>query len=420
MTEPAAAIQPTAPKKPNRRLLWLPLLVCIGAGVYYYLPPTPPPKPVPHGGAGMGERSRTPAVAVAVAKVGDIAQYITGLGSVTAQNTVVLHARVDGQLAKILFKEGQLVQAGDLLAELDPRPFQVQVDQAEGQLARDEALLQNARTDLNRYKGLYKEDSVAKQQLDTQAALVLQYQAGLKADQAQVENARLQLSFCHITAPISGRIGLRQVDAGNLIHSNDQNGLVVITELQPITVVFPVPEDGLPTLMKRLHANAPLPVEAWSRNGSTHLADGTLQSVDNQIDATTGTVKLKAIFANKDEVLFPNQFVNVRLLLDTLRGATTLPVAAIQRGSQGTFVYLLRDDQTVTVRPVRLGPTEGNTVALLEGIQPGDQAVIDGTDKLREGAKVEVKEAVTNQAKTPPPSAANTPERPHRKHHDKQ
>ncbi len=425
------------PQKHHRGIfVWLLVLLIGGAGYYYYIHTQNHPNGTsskPDGPAMGGERSRPPAVAVAMAKKQDVPIYLAGLGTVTAVNTVVLHARVDGQITKILFQEGQMVKAGDVLAELDPRPFQVQVDQTEAQLARDAALLENARVDLARYTGLYKEDSVAKQQLDTQAALVRQYQASVKLDQAQIENARLQLSFCHITAPTSGRIGLRQVDVGNLIHSSDPTGLIVITQLQPIGVVFPIPEDQLPTLMKHMNAPTPLPVEAWGRDGSTHLADGTLLTVDNQIDATTGTIKLKAQFPNREAMMFPNQFVNVRLLLETVQGATTLPTAAIQRGSRGTFVYLLRDDQTVTLRPVRLGPTAGTDTTLEDGILPGDRAIVDGSDKLREGMRVTLAGQEAQHPRTPhptdtqqtPPGTEGQPHTPtdpqghaHRHHHE--
>ncbi|CAK0773403.1 Multidrug resistance protein MdtA [Gammaproteobacteria bacterium] len=335
-----------------------------------------------------GDGSRLPMVAVATAVKSNISLYINGLGTITAFNTVTVRARVEGQLVGVLFREGQMVKSGDILAELDPRPFQVQLNQLEAQLARDEVMLQNALVDLTRYRDLYKENSVAKQQLDTQAALVRQHQATLKMDQAQIEIARLQLSYCKIIAPIGGRVGLRQVDPGNLIHASDSKGLVIITQLQPITILFSIPEDRLPELMKPLRAGVTLPVEAWSRDGGSRLAEGILLAVDNQIDTTTGTVKLKARFLNQDESLFPNQFVTVRLRLDTLKGVTTIPLAAIQRGTQGSFVYLLRADKTVTVRTVRLGPSEDAQAVVEEGISLGEMVVVDGVDKLREGQKV--------------------------------
>jgi multidrug efflux system membrane fusion protein len=288
------------------------------------------------------------------------------------------------------FKEGDMVKTGDLLAVIDPRPYQVMLTQAEGQMARDQALLVNARVDLERYKVLVAQDSIEKQRLDTQAALVRQYEGNVKADQGAVDNAKLQLVYSRVTAPASGRLGLRQVDPGNVIRSTDANGIVTITQVQPINVVFTIPEDNLGAVAKRLRDGAKLPVEAYDRDGKTKLASGELVSVDNQIDPTTGTVKLKGQFANKDEALFPNQFVNVRLLLDTRHGATVIPSAAVQRGSVGTYVYVVKDDKTVTVRQVKLGPVDGSNVAVESGVATGEVVVTDGSDKLREGAKVDI------------------------------
>jgi multidrug efflux system membrane fusion protein len=282
------------------------------------------------------------------------------------------------------------VKEGQLLAQVDPRPFQVQLDQAEGQLIKDQALLANARLDLERYEALFKQDSIAQQQVATQVSLVRQYEGAVRTDQAAVDNAKLQLSYARITAPITGRLGLRQVDPGNIVHAADANGVVLITEVQPITVIFTLPQDNLPAIMQRIKGNAKLAVEAWDRGFRTKLASGELLTVDNVIDVTTGTVKLRAKFANADLALFPNQFVNARMLLDTRSGVLIIPGAALQRGSQGSFVYVVKDDSTVSVRPVKLGASDGERVAVESGLAAGERVVVDGMDRLREGARVQV------------------------------
>jgi multidrug efflux system membrane fusion protein len=379
-----------------RRWPWL-LALCLllaatGAFWYFFIRSVAPGDGAPRTGRpgpGANSANRSIPVVAAPAKKGDVGVYIAGLGSVVPVATVTVRSRIDGQLMKVLFREGQVVRSGDLLAEIDPRPYQVQLDQAEGQMAKDRALLNNARIDLERYRVLFEQDSVAKQQLDTQQSLVRQYEGTVKVDQAQIDNAKLQLAYCRITAQIGGRLGLRQVDPGNMVHASDALGLVVITQLQPITVVFTIPEDSLPPVMQKLRAGDRLAVEAYDRADKIKLASGSLLTVDNQIDPATGTVKLKAQFANAEMSLFPNQFANVRMLLDVKRDATLVPSAAIQRGTPGTFVYLVKPDNTVTVRVVKLGPAQGDNVSIEAGLAPGEQVVVDGADKLREGAKVE-------------------------------
>ena len=351
------------------------------------------------GAGGRGPQGPVPVLA-ATAATRDVGVYLNGLGTVAPLNTVSVRSRVDGQLLRIDFQEGQTVRGGQLLAELDPRPFQVQLMQAEGQRDKDEATLRNAQVDLERYRVLYAQDSIPKQQLDTQAATVAQIQATLKSDQAQIESAKLSLSYARITAPTGGRVGLRQVDVGNIVHASDQTGVVVITQLQPINVLFTLPADQIPQVLPKVHSGQSLPVDAYDRDLRHKLATGKLMAVDNQIDATTGTVRLKAIFPNADEALFPDQFVNARLLVDVQRGVVTVPSAAIQRSPQSTFVYAVKPDHTVESRNVVPGLTEGEDTVVQSGLQAGDMVVIDGVDKLRPGMKVDLSVAGPNGTRT--------------------
>ena len=399
-TRPPAQPGPVAP--PRRRasayVVALIALLLIGGTAWYVLTPRTPDAVATksgfggsggrRGGGDAAARGALP-VAVAAVRTEDFPLYQNALGNVAARNTVTVRPRVDGQLARVLFREGELVKAGDLLAEIDPRPFEVQVTQANGQLARDEAQLVNARIDLERYRTLLAQDSIAKQQVDTQEALVRQYQGTVEADRGAVANAKLQLSYTKITAPIGGRLGLRQVDVGNMVHTSDANGLVVITQVQPIAVVFSIPEDRLPAVRKRLANDATLPVDAYDRDGKVKLASGKLLTIDNQIDPATGTIKLKAEFPNDDSALFPNQFVNVRMHVDTLEGALIVPTPAVQRGAPGTFVYRVNANDTVSVQPVKLGPVDGEKSVAADGLKAGDRVVVDGTDKLRDGAAIE-------------------------------
>ena len=337
------------------------------------------------------------------------------LGTVVPVYTVTIRSRVDGELQKIFFEEGTTVEAGAPLADIDPRPFEVQKLQSEAQLARDNALLDNARLDLDRFQTLLDQDSVARQQVDTQAALVRQYEAAIKVDQAQVASAALQLAYAHITSPIAGRIGLRYVDQGNMVHASDANGLAVITQLHPITVLFAIPQDAVPKVMKRFATGEPMVVEAFDRDGRTLLATGKLVTVDNQIDPTTGTVKLRAEFPNKDDALFPNQFVNVQLMVEELQGVTVVPTAAVQRGTTGTFVYLVADQKTATVRQVETGPSENRAIVITKGLAPGDVVVVDGVDKLRDGSQVELVSRTTDApaGATAAPKWDKSGKRPH-------
>ena len=379
------------------------LAVVAGAGWYISNSETTAP---PQTQAGRMPAGAAVPVGLATVAKGDIPVVLRALGTVTPLATVNVKTQITGQLVDVLFKEGQLVKQGDLLAVVDPRPYDVALQQAIGQMQRDEALLKNAQVDHERYKKLVAQDSIARQQLDTQAALVRQYEAALVIDQALVDAAKLNVTYTKILAPLTGRIGLRGVDKGNYVTMGDATSICVIIQVQPISVIFTIPEDALPPVRQRLRAGAALEVRALDRSQKVELGVGKLDTTDNLIDATTGTVKLRALFDNTDESLFPNQFVNVRLLVDTVKDALVVPVAAIQRGQPGIFVYLVKPDETVEIRVVELGATDGERVAVTKGLQAGDQVVIDGTDRLREGAKIRKPSAGPRASSGSPVAAA--------------
>ena len=378
-------VRPEAPHAASGRWVWVAIAAALGVVIWIA---------VAHRSTTSGAsasardiRSMATPVVATVARRGDIGVYFTGLGAVTPISTVTVKSRVDGQLMNVYFKEGQSVRQGDRLAEIDSRPYQVQLTQAEGQLAKDEATLENARVDLVRYQTLIARNAVTAQQLATQKALVMQDEGAVKVDQGQVDSAKLNLMYCHLTSPIGGRVGLRLVDPGNIVHAGDTNGLMVITQVEPISIVFTISEDQVPAVMKKMRAGQ-LRVEAWDRDLKNKLAEGRLTTLDNQIDPTTGTLKLRATFDNKDDALFPNQFVNARLLVEEKHDATLVSNAAIQRNSQATFVYVVKPDQTATVRPVTVGITEGGFSEIVSGLVPDEEVVTTGVDKLQEGSKV--------------------------------
>jgi multidrug efflux system membrane fusion protein len=396
LPEPGTHAASVAASSKSRWWLWVVVFAAIALGGWYYrnsrsagssadaAAPGAPGK----GKGNFSAGNMVVPVVVATAQRGDLPVYFNGLGTVTAFNTVTVRSRVDGQLISIAFKEGQFVNEGDLLAQIDPRPFQVQLAQAMGQLAKDQAQRRDAEVNYERFKLLFKEGVIPQQQLDTQAALVGQFDGAIASDQSQIDNAKLQLTYSRITAPISGRIGLRLVDVGNIVHATDTNGLLVITQLQPISVIFSLPQDQLPAVNAKLRSGVQLVVDAYDRDDTAKIASGKLQTIDNQIDPTTGTYKLKSIFANADNALFPNQFVNVHLLVDTKHNLTIVPTAAIQRGPQGTYVYAAGPDNTAKIRIVTIAQTTGDSVGLSAGVNPGDMVVIDGQDKLQDGTKV--------------------------------
>ena len=375
----------------SRLWFWLILLCLFAVGGFVFWKKQQAPTVPSTAKSGAKAPSLPTPVFVAPARKGDMNVYLTGLGSVTPLNSVTVRSRVDGQLMEVHFREGQLVTKGSLLATIDQRPFQVLLTQAEGLMARDQEQLNNARMDLERYRTLWKQDSIPRQQLETQEALVRQYEGAVKVDQGQIDSAKLQLTYSRITAPISGRIGLRLVDPGNMVHAADTGGLLSITQVQPMAVLFPLPEDSLPQVLRKMKGGR-LAVEAFDREMKLKLASGELTTLDNQIDPTTGTVKLKAVFANRDSELFPNQFVNARLLVDVKKDAIIVPSAAIQKNPQGAFAFVLNPDKTVTMKQVKAGISQGGETSVVEGLNVGEQVVVDGAERLRDGSKVEVKE----------------------------
>lgn len=414
-TSPLPSQEP--PEKKGHGWIWvLVILLLVGGAVGYSWKTRPDRTGAEKGGGGRGRGGPGGAgggpVSVGTYPVltQDVPFYLAGLGSVTPFYTVTVHSRVDGQLMKVYFQEGQFVHEGDALADIDPRPFQVALDQAQGQLAKDMASQSDAKIDLTRYQQLFNEGVIPRQQLDTQQAMVGQFDGAIQADKAQIDNEKLQLTYSHIVSPIDGRIGLRLVDPGNIVHAADANGMIVITQVRPIAVVFTLPEDNLPQVVAEMK-NRTLEVEAYSRDNDSKLAQGKLQTIDNQIDQTTGTVKLKAEFANEDLSLWPNQFVNIRLFLTVKKDARVIPSAAIQNGSTGSFVYAVNNDSTVSVQPVTVDFSQGNMSVISKGLQPGQTVVVDGQDKLQGGAKISAHASTLNFTQgsgvtAPPPAAA--------------
>ena len=397
---------PTKPEKPRSRKWLYIVLVALALGVIAWLVlHRSAPADAKGATAGKSGKKGAPAalpVVSATAVKGNIGVYITGLGAITPLATVTIKSRVDGQLMAVHFKEGDLVHEGDPLIEIDSRPYEAVVTQTEGQLARDQALLQNARVDLTRYQTLLAQDAIPEQQLATQRALVVQYEGTVKNDQGLLDAASLNVTYSHITAPVTGIVGLRLVDPGNIVHATDSTGMLVVTQLEPISVIFTIAEDQLGPVLQKFRAGQKLPVDAYDREMKNKLATGTLSTIDNEIDQTTGTLKLRAIFANLDRKLFPNEFVNARLLEQEKNGVTLLPSAAIQRNTQNTYVYLIKPDNTVTVRNISLGTTEGDQSEITSGLVPGDTVVMTGVDKLQEGTKVTPHPASSNPSTASP------------------
>ncbi|MGA3293359.1 MAG: MdtA/MuxA family multidrug efflux RND transporter periplasmic adaptor subunit [Candidatus Acidiferrales bacterium] len=399
-SDPGARTGPGAPEGGSapRRHTWVwvvIVLLLIAAGIVLYRM---------HSSSQAASKSKdsstqTVSVGVTTVQQRDVPFYLTGLGSVTAYNTVTVHTRVDGQIMQVFFKEGQFVREGDVLIEIDPRPYQVALDQAQGQLAKDVASQNDAKVNLNRYQTLWQEGVVARQQLDTQQATVGQFDGAIQSDKAQIDSARLNLTYSRITSPINGRVGLRLVDPGNIVHATDTNGMLVITQVQPIAVIFTLPEDNLPQVVAQMK-NGQLAVQAYSRDDNAKLADGKLLMIDNQIDQTTGTVKLKSEFDNHDNSLWPNQFVNIRLFLSVRKDAIVVPSAVIQSGAQGSFAYVIGSDNKAEVRPIQVDFSEGNISVIHQGLKAGEQVVVDGADKLQSGSTVTTHQSTPNRNQT--------------------
>jgi multidrug efflux system membrane fusion protein len=393
--DPAAPVKMTTtapPPAPRRRLwIWLVVLILVAAGGYYLWAKSSTTSAAAGSAKGAGKNGKGPAatpVVAAKAIKGNIGIYYTGLGAVTPLNTVTVKSRIDGQLLKVQYQEGQLVHQGDVLVEIDPRPYEVALTQAQGQLAKDQATLDNARIDYTRYQTLLKQDAIAEQIATTQKATVEQDEGIVKTDQGQVDSAKLNIVYCHITAPITGRVGLRLVDQGNMVHAADTNGLLVITQIQPISVLFTIAEDQLQVVLKKIGAGQALTAYAYDRDMKNMLATGSLTTIDNQIDPTTGTLRLRATFPNTDNALFPNQFVNVKLQVQEKTGVILAPTAALQRNTNNTYVYVVKPDSTVTLRNVTVGASEGDNTEITSGLVQGDVVVLTGVDKLDEGTKV--------------------------------
>jgi multidrug efflux system membrane fusion protein len=400
-TAPAPVIK----SRPARARIVVGLIVLIGVvlGAYliFRLIHTAPPS-----GGVRNQQAAAQSVGAAIVGTGDIRVIVNALGTVTPIATVTVQTQIDGQLQQVGFTEGQMVKQGDFLAQIDPRPYQLLQAQYEGQLARDQGLLVQAQVDLARYQKLAEQNSIARQQYEDQVYIVQQDQGTVKLDQAQVDQQKLNVIYCHIVSPVTGRIGLRLIDPGNYIQTSNSTGIAVVTQLQPITVIFPIPEDDLPDIMPQLNAGTPLEVFAYDRANVKMLATGRVAALDTQIDTTTGTVKVRAQFDNADNALFPNQFVNAQLLVKTLHNVVTVPTAAIQRGAPGSYVYVINADNTVSVRPISIGPNDGPMAAVNSGLTAGEQVVVDGTDRLRDGARVTVPAAHSQAPATPGNPAA--------------